>query len=135
MRTGFFRSIATNSFWRNREEDLDAALVAAGDSHIRLKWVNDVPTLGDDRREGHPLRRIRYYYDYPTPSVDENPLVWKVAVNAKLLGDAYADRYEICSGNHFLALPGGGDRAKQCIDAAAAEYPPRPISRRDPSIK
>ena len=87
-------------------KDLDAALVAAGDAHIRLKWVNYVPTLGDDRREAHPLRRIRYYYDYPTPSVDENPLVWKVAINAKLLGDAYADRYEICSGNHFLALPG-----------------------------
>lgn len=85
--------------------DLDAALIAAGEAHLRMKWVIYVPSPGDDHDEPHPLRRIRNCYDYPAPSVDDNPWVWKVAVNARLLGDYYLDRYEICRGNHFLSLP------------------------------
>jgi Glycosyltransferase WbsX/Glycosyl transferase family 2 len=86
--------------------DLDAALLRAGDAHVRLKWINYVPSPGDDATEPHPLRRIRHCYDYATPSVDDNPWVWKIAINARFLGDYYLDRYEICQGNHFLSLPG-----------------------------
>jgi Glycosyltransferase WbsX/Glycosyl transferase family 2 len=86
--------------------NLDAALLRAGDAHGRLKWINYVPSQGDDAAESNPVRRIRHRYDYRTPSVDENPWVWKIAVNARFLGDYYLDRYELCQGNHFLALPG-----------------------------
>lgn len=85
--------------------DLDAALLKAGDAHVRMAWITYVPSPWDDMTEVHPLRRIRHCYDYPTPSVDDNPWVWKVAVNARLLGDYYLDRYEICRGSHFLSLP------------------------------
>jgi hypothetical protein len=84
--------------------DLDLALLQAGEAHVRMKWINYVPSPGDDATELHPLRRIRHCYDYATPSVDDNPWVWKIAVNARLLGDYYLDRYEICRGNHFLSL-------------------------------
>jgi hypothetical protein len=85
--------------------DLDATLIQAGEAHIRMRWVNYVPSPGDDATEPHPLRRIRHCYDYAAPSTDDNPWVWKVAVNARFLGDYYLDRYEICRGNHFLSLP------------------------------
>jgi hypothetical protein len=39
--------------------------------------------------------------------------VWKIAVNARVLGDYYLDRYEICRGNHFLSLLG----QRQPVDA------------------
>lgn len=87
-------------------EDLDAALTEAGEAHVRLKWINYVARPDDDGTEPHPLRRIRHCYDYPVPSVDDNPWVWKVAINVRFLGDYYLDRYEICEGNHFLTLQG-----------------------------
>jgi hypothetical protein len=87
-------------------EDLDAALIRIGDAHGRLKWINYVPSQGDDPTESNPLRRIRHHYDYPTPSPVDNPWVWKIAVNARFLGDYYLDRYELCQGNHFLSFPG-----------------------------
>lgn len=86
--------------------ELEIALAACGEAHMRLPWVNYVPSPGDDPNEPHPLRRIRHCYDYPSPGVDDNPWVWKIAVNARFLGDYHVDRYEICRGNHFLSLPG-----------------------------
>ena len=86
--------------------DLDAALMQAGPAHGRIKWINYVPSPADDVTEPHPLLRIRHCYDYPAPSVDENPWAWKIAVNARFLGDYYLDRYEICRGSHFLSLLG-----------------------------
>jgi hypothetical protein len=86
--------------------DLDAALLQVGEAHVRMKWVNYVPMPDDDATEPHPLRRIRHCYNHVTPSVDDNPWVWKVAVNTRFLGDYYIDRYEICRGNHFLSMPG-----------------------------
>jgi hypothetical protein len=85
---------------------LDAALAEVGEAHVRISWINYVPAPGDDATEPHPLRRIRHCYDYAVPSVDDNPWVWKVAVNVRLLGDYYLDRYQICEGNHFLTLLG-----------------------------
>jgi hypothetical protein len=82
---------------------LDGALTEAGDAHVRMKWVNYVPTPDDPAGEPHPLRRIRHCYDYRR-CVDDNPYVWKIGVNARFLGDYYLDRYEIVRGNHFLSL-------------------------------
>ncbi len=94
-------------------DELDSILGEAGAAHVRLGWVNYVPQPSDDPSELHPVRRIRHYYDYPLPSVDDNPWVWKIAVNVAFLGDYYLDRYEIGQGNHFLTLLGGN----QPIDA------------------
>ena len=69
--------------------DLDAALMQAGPAHGRIKSINYVPSPADDVTEPHPLLRIRHCYDYPAPSVDENPWAWKIAVNARFLGDYY----------------------------------------------
>jgi hypothetical protein len=85
--------------------ELEEVLTACGEAHMRLPWVNYVLSPGDDPDEPHPLRRIRHRYDYPPPDVDDNPWVWKIAANARLLGDYHLDRYEICRGNHFLSLP------------------------------
>jgi hypothetical protein len=85
---------------------LDAALASVGEAHGRMPWVTYVPSAGDDPHEAHPLRRIRHCYDYPVPTVDENPWSWKLAVNARFLGDYHLDRYEVFRGGHYLALRG-----------------------------
>jgi hypothetical protein len=86
--------------------DLDHALLAAGDAHVAVRWITYAPSPWDDPMEPHPVRRIKHCFDYPTPSIDEDRWVWKVGVNASLLGDYYLDRYEIGGGNHFVALLG-----------------------------
>ena len=86
--------------------EFDRTLAAAGSSHLRVGWTNYVPLPSDDSTESHPLRRICHCYDYPLPSVEENPWVWKIIINVAFLGDYYLDRYEVCQGNHFITLLG-----------------------------
>lgn len=93
---------------------LEEELLGLAESHGLLAWVTQVPTDRDDAAELHPLKRITHRYAYPTPPRDQNPWVWKMVVNARMLAP-YLDRYELEKGNHRLVFIGTKEPTHQPV--------------------
>ncbi len=84
---------------------LEAELTALGGSHARLRWIQHVPTTQDDPAEAHPARRIRHRYAFAPPNPAQNPYVWKLALNGRLIRP-YLDRYDLEKGSHRVVFRG-----------------------------